>query len=113
MKFHESRVIALCYWFMVLAVFALLALIVIIRPAFASGDYEHDPAPNNRYFVGGNHNQTAAAVAVAAVVTCGIVSIVNKRWCWEPEPKPELPNPAGTPLTITPETPLVWRTPND
>lgn len=99
--FRESRLIALCYWFMVLLVFAVLSFIVLMRPAHACDhDCEPSPRPQNVHF-DGDKNQAVAGVVIGALVACGVVSIINQRWCWEPEPKPIFPAPGQTPHEVT------------
>ena len=100
---QDAKLIALSYWIWIAIIFAFVAIIILVPTAKACGhDCDYEKPKNNVYFAG-DKDQAVAGVVIGAIVACGVVSAINRRWCWEPEPKPELPQPIGVPLKITPE----------
>jgi hypothetical protein len=87
----------------------IVALFFMIRPAHAqpvcvSADCGHGHHGNDYSLsINRDRDNTAAGVLLGAVVTCGIISAIRGKWCWQIDKQPTVAKPDPQPLNVAPQ----------
>ena len=104
----DSLLIRVLIFSVLFAVVLTVALFFIIRPAHAqpvcvSNDCGHHHGNDYNLSINRDHDNTAAGVLLGAVVTCGIISAIRNKWCWQIDKQPPVVKPDPQPLNVAPQ----------